>query len=67
MRHIWDIMPFDNRVVMGTFKGRDLPAVVTGGRHLDPDNDYTLAVSDFTAANQGTPENLRHYRPAVPP
>ena len=59
MRHIWDIMPFDNRVVVGTFKGRDLPAVVLGSRQVEPDRDYTLAVSDFTAANQGTPENLR--------
>lgn len=58
VRHIWDIMPFDNRVVVGTFKGRDLPAKVTAGRTIDPDKDYTLAVSDFTAANQGTPENL---------
>jgi len=24
VRNIWDIMPFDNTVVVGTFKGRDL-------------------------------------------
>ena len=59
VRHIWDIMPFDNEVVTGTFKGRDLPAVVVAGRHVDPDRDYTLAVSDYTAANQETQENLR--------
>ena len=59
VRHIWDIMPFDNRVVVGTFKGRDLPAVVLGGRRVEPDRNYTLAVSDFTAANQSTAENLR--------
>ncbi len=58
VRHIWNIMPFDNRVVVGTFKGRDLPPKVAAGRVLDPDKDYTLAVSDFTAANQGTAENL---------
>jgi 5'-nucleotidase/UDP-sugar diphosphatase len=58
VRHIWDIMPFDNRVVVGTFKGRELPAKLVAGRTIDPDRDYTLAVSDFTAANQGTPENL---------
>jgi len=58
-RHIWDIMPFDNVVVVGTFKGKDLPAVVLGGRKVEPDREYTLAVSDFTAANQGTEENLR--------
>ncbi len=59
VRNIWDIMPFDNRVVVGTFKGRDLPAVVVGTRTVEPARDYTLAVSDFTAANQGTNENLR--------
>ena len=58
-RNIWDIMPFDNHVVTGTFKGRDLPAAVLGGRQVEPGRDYTLAVSDFTAANQSTPENLR--------
>ena len=58
-RHIWNIMPFDNLVVVGTFKGRDLPAVVVGNRHVDPDREYTLAVTDFTAANQATAENLR--------
>jgi 2',3'-cyclic-nucleotide 2'-phosphodiesterase (5'-nucleotidase family) len=59
VRNIWDIMPFDNLVVVGTFKGRELPAVVLGGRQVDPGREYTLAVSDFTAANQGTAENLR--------
>ena len=56
-RHIWNVMPFDNRVVFGKFKGRDLPAVVVGDRKVDPDHEYTLAVSDFTAANQATGEN----------
>ena len=58
-RNIWDIMPFDNTVVVGSFKGRDLPPVVVGDRQIDPDRTYTLAVSDFTAANQGTKENLQ--------
>jgi 2',3'-cyclic-nucleotide 2'-phosphodiesterase (5'-nucleotidase family) len=58
-RNIWDIMPFDNVIVVGTFKGKDLPAVVVGDRKIEPDRDYTLAVSDFTAANQATDENLR--------
>ena len=58
-RNVWNIMPFDNLLVMGTFKGKDLPAVVLDGRKVDPNHEYTLAVSDFTAANQSTPENLR--------
>ncbi len=57
-RHIWNIMPFDNDVVIGRFKGRDLPKVVVGDAKIDADREYTLAVSDYTAANQGTAENL---------
>jgi 5'-nucleotidase / UDP-sugar diphosphatase len=59
VRHIWNIMPFDNIIVVGRFKGKDLPPIVLGGRTVDPEREYTLAVSDFTAANQGTPENLQ--------
>lgn len=58
-RDIWNIMPFDDQVAVGTFKGKDLPPVVLGGRTVDPGRDYTLAVSDFTAANQATAENLQ--------
>jgi hypothetical protein len=31
-----------------------LAASVTNGRTVDPDREYTLAVSDFVAANQKT-------------
>jgi 2',3'-cyclic-nucleotide 2'-phosphodiesterase (5'-nucleotidase family) len=58
-RHIWDIMPFDNAVVIAKVKGSDLPGVVLGGRKPDPDREYTLAVSDFTAANQSAGSELR--------
>ncbi|MFB3778389.1 MAG: bifunctional UDP-sugar hydrolase/5'-nucleotidase [Bryobacteraceae bacterium] len=57
-RHVWNIMPFDNLVVTGRFKGSALPAVVTAGKTIDPDKEYTLAVSDFTAANMGAPSQL---------
>lgn len=58
-RHIWNIMPFGNRVVTGTFKGKDLPPVVLNGRKVLPEHNYTLAVSDFTAANQGGSDSLQ--------
>jgi len=59
VRNIWNIMPFDNRVVFGKFKGSVLPAAVVGSRKVDPDHEYTLAVTDFTAANQGAEEQLQ--------
>jgi len=58
-RNIWNVMPFDNEVVVGTFKGRDLPKVVVGDTKIDPDREYTLAVNDYIASNQETSENLR--------
>lgn len=59
VRNIWNIMPFDNRVVFGKFKGSALPAAVVGSRKVDPDREYTLAVTDFTAANQSADEQLQ--------
>jgi 5'-nucleotidase / UDP-sugar diphosphatase len=57
-RHIWNIMPFDNIVVVGRMKGRQLPAALTAGRTVDPDREYTLATTDFTAANQAETGHL---------
>ncbi len=57
-RHVWNIMPFDNLVVTGRFKGSELPPVVIAGKTIDPNGEYMLAVSDFTAANQGAPSQL---------
>ncbi len=54
-RHVWNVMPFDNKVVVGTFKGRQLPDAVTRGRKVDPDGDYRFVTSDFNAANQNAP------------
>jgi len=51
-RHVWNVMPFDNKIVMGKFKGSELPKLVTAGRSIDPQREYTLVVNDFTAANQ---------------
>ena len=51
-RHVWNIIPFDNKMVAGTFQGRELPLAVTSGRSIDPNREYTLAVSDFVAAAQ---------------
>jgi 2',3'-cyclic-nucleotide 2'-phosphodiesterase (5'-nucleotidase family) len=58
-RHIWNIIPFDNLVVVGKFKGSQIPEVVREGKTLDPEREYTLAVSDFTAANQSGRSELR--------
>ena len=65
-RHVWNIMPFDNVVVMGTFKGSQLPEVVREGKTVDPEREYKLVVSDFTAANQAARSELRTKGLAFP-
>ena len=57
-RHIWNIMPFGNRVVIGSIKGSQVPPSVTTNLKIDPAREYTLAVTDFTAANQSAPREL---------
>jgi 2',3'-cyclic-nucleotide 2'-phosphodiesterase (5'-nucleotidase family) len=51
-RHVWTVMPFDNRVVVGSFRGRELPKVIREGNSIDDERTYTLAAPDFVAANQ---------------
>jgi len=48
-RHVWNVMPFDNHVVVGEFRGRDLPYFLIEERRLDPDRTYRLATMDFVA------------------
>ena len=57
-RAIWNILPFDNAVVIGKFNGSQLPPKVREGRTIEPDREYTLAVTDFTAANQASNDQL---------
>jgi len=60
-RNIWNILPFDNVLVVGSFKGRELPASVTRGQAVDPERDYQLVTTDFTAANQESKDELNSH------
>ena len=42
-RTIWNILPFDNAIVVGKFKGNQLPPQALEGHSIDPDREYTLA------------------------
>ena len=57
-RAIWNILPFDDHIVIGKFKGSQLPKAVTDGRTIDPNREYTLAVTDYVAANQAAKAQL---------
>jgi 2',3'-cyclic-nucleotide 2'-phosphodiesterase (5'-nucleotidase family) len=57
-RNVWNILPFDNYIVLGKFKGSDLPPSITKRYPVEPDREYTVATSDFTAANQSDKDQL---------
>ena len=57
-RTVWNILPFDNYIVLGKFKGSELPPSITKRYPVDPDREYTVATSDFTAANQSDKDQL---------
>jgi 2',3'-cyclic-nucleotide 2'-phosphodiesterase (5'-nucleotidase family) len=58
-RNVWNLLPFDNYIVMGKFKGSELPPSITERYPVEPDRDYTVATSDFTAANQSASDQLK--------
>jgi 2',3'-cyclic-nucleotide 2'-phosphodiesterase (5'-nucleotidase family) len=52
-RHVWNVMPFDNKVVTGKFKGSELPPVVAQVHAVDPNREYTLSTIDFLVDTGG--------------
>jgi 2',3'-cyclic-nucleotide 2'-phosphodiesterase (5'-nucleotidase family) len=58
-RQIWNLLPFDNYILVGTFRGSELPAKVKQEfPDLHPDRTYKLATTDFTVANQASTDQL---------
>jgi 2',3'-cyclic-nucleotide 2'-phosphodiesterase (5'-nucleotidase family) len=58
-RNIWNILPFDNYIVVGTFRGGDLPEPIRREYpDLVADRMYKVATTDFTAANQESRDQL---------
>lgn len=58
-RHVWNVMPFDNRVVIVEIPGDQLmtledpsrPVKVAGNAKLDPTRTYRLVTTDFLASS----------------
>jgi 5'-nucleotidase/UDP-sugar diphosphatase len=51
-RSIWNIMPFDNKMVIGKVKGSQLSQALTRGRAVEPEREYIVTMSDFSAGNE---------------
>ena len=57
-RHIWNIMPFDNRVAVVTYQGSELPGFLARGKHIDPARSYRVATTDFVVNNSAESAKL---------
>ncbi len=57
-RNVWDVLPFDNFIVVGEFRGRELPRAITDDYPVEPERVYKVAVTDFAAANQASKDQL---------
>jgi 2',3'-cyclic-nucleotide 2'-phosphodiesterase (5'-nucleotidase family) len=53
-RHIWNMLPFDNFVVTGSFPGERLPESIRKANGIDPAKTYRFATLDFVAQSNPT-------------
>jgi 2',3'-cyclic-nucleotide 2'-phosphodiesterase (5'-nucleotidase family) len=57
-RDIWNMLPFEDHIVVGRFKGSELPSPITTRYPVDRDHEYKVAVTQFVAINQASPSQL---------
>jgi 5'-nucleotidase/UDP-sugar diphosphatase len=53
VRHVWNILPFGNRILHGRLRGRDLPRDMSEGHRIDPNKIYRVATNDFIVEQWG--------------
>ncbi|HEY6987793.1 MAG TPA: bifunctional UDP-sugar hydrolase/5'-nucleotidase [Bryobacteraceae bacterium] len=51
-RAIWNILPFDDRIVVASVRGELLSEALRRGRDVEAEQLYTVALPDFVAENQ---------------
>ncbi len=51
-RNIWDMLPFEDHIVVGSFKGSELPPMITARYPVEPEKEYKVAVTQYLATNQ---------------
>jgi 2',3'-cyclic-nucleotide 2'-phosphodiesterase (5'-nucleotidase family) len=57
-RAIWNMLPFDDEVVVGKFKGSALPPTITSRHPVDPNREYTVVTTEFTEQSQSAKTEL---------
>lgn len=57
-RELWNIMPFDNFMVLGRMKGRQINEVLRGGRTVEPEREYVVTLGDYSVENEAQRREL---------
>jgi hypothetical protein len=57
-RAIWNIMPFDNLMMIARVKGSEVPPQLSRGATLDPLKEYVIALHDFSVGNEALRREL---------
>jgi 2',3'-cyclic-nucleotide 2'-phosphodiesterase (5'-nucleotidase family) len=66
VRHVWNILPFDNVIVYGTLRGDEIPKEAVRGRRIVPFRTYVLATNNFVAEQwKRVGRKLDHQGPDV--
>jgi 5'-nucleotidase / UDP-sugar diphosphatase len=66
-RHIWNIMPFDNLLVVGKVKGKLIPDFIRGETVVEPETLYSVATIDFVIETMRSPTSkTRDFARAMP-
>lgn len=57
-RELWNIMPFDNRMVVGRVRGWQLSEALRAGRAVEADREYVVALGDYSVENEAQRKTL---------
>jgi len=57
-RELWNIMPFDNAMVVGRMKGRQINEKLRGGRAVEAEREYVVALGDYSVENEAQRREL---------
>lgn len=57
-RHIWNIMPFDNKMMTAKVKGSQVPAALRQNKPVEAEKEYTIALPDYVATNPAQVKSL---------
>lgn len=66
-RHVWNVMPFDNLLVVGKVKGKLIPDFIRGETPVEDEKLYSVATIDFVVESMRGPNaRTREFAMAMP-